>query len=486
MEHVIVEPSVDLLESMRSVGYSLEAAIADIVDNSIDAEAKCVDIEIDVAEGNYVAVLDDGIGMSENAAIEALRLAGNTGTDSRNRLGRFGLGMKTASLSQARCLTVITKQGNSLVALRWDIDAVRESGVWSLVRLDADEVEVFPLRDKLLTRTNGTLIIWTSLDLLLGDASDPGEFLGRQITKIAEHLSFTFHRFLSRNGGGLNVNINCVAVPCVDPFLRNNPQTQESLTEYISIGGKMVRLTAFTLPHASGLSTNERSRPDLSERMREFQGFYVYRNERLLSRGHWFGLARMNEITKQTRVMVDVPQELDDLWQIDIKKSRAEPPSSFKAHLKRIVEPMIAKGVRIHTFRGRKVGTTEINHVWTKYKDRTGFRYEINLEHPLIAATLSSLHTDQAEAIASLFQLIAERFPHFDSYQEMASNNTPSAVTSEATGIRGRLIEIQAAEVFEGDVSHIYRVLKLTEPFNTCDDLQALIEEVWGTIDGTK
>ena len=177
VQELDVAPSVRLLESMRSVGYSFEAALADLIDNSITAGATTIDVDADVIDGEYVAILDDGRGMSSELAKEALRLAGHAGERDVDDLGRFGLGLKTASLSQARSVTVVTRRAGATTALRWDIDHVLETGRWSLLLLGDDQIQHLPLWDSLNAQESGTLVIWRSLDLLLGDSYDHGGHL---------------------------------------------------------------------------------------------------------------------------------------------------------------------------------------------------------------------------------------------------------------------------------------------------------------------
>lgn len=486
MEEIVIEPSVNLLESMRSVGYSMEAALADVVDNSIDADATTIEIDFDVVSGSFIAILDNGFGMLKDAAIEALRLAGTANSHESKHLGRFGLGLKTASLSQARSLTVLSKKNSKVIALRWDIDRVKESKTWNLQLLDEAEYQELPLFETFENITSGTLVIWSKLDLLLGDSFEPGRFLAEKIAPVSEHLGLTFHRFIDRTKNKISISVNGNKIVAIDPFLSANPKTQQSPLEVIEIGDQKVSFKAFTLPHASGLSAKERARSDLGDGMREAQGFYIYRNQRLISRGHWFGLARMTELTKQTRVLVDIPRELDSLWQLDIKKSRTEPPASFKAHLKKLIDPLLAKGKRLHTFRGRKDGSTETVHIWDKIRERDGFRYEINLENPVVKATLSSLTTAQAEEVSSLFSTIAEQFPHLDAYQEMAGNLTPIRDNPTNEDISLKLISLYGSGALGLDENKVFQLLKNSEPFNQVENLFSLIQEVWGHNDGTK
>lgn len=478
MKSEAIPPSVNLLQSMRSVGYSLEAAVADLVDNSITAGASRVAIDADVIDGKYLAIFDDGRGMSAEVAREALRLAGSVGHREDSDLGRFGLGLKTASLSQARCLTVVTKQAGVVTALRWDIDYVRDSGEWLLIVLDETEIGDLPLWGELNSLSAGTLVVWSELDLLLGDTTTPGAFLADRLGGIRLSLALVFHRFLSRRRDRLSIGINGIALQPIDPFLSENPKTQRTAPEIIDIGGAEVRVEGYTLPHPSGLTAEELRRPDLSSEMREAQGFYVYRNQRLISHGHWYGLARMNELSKQTRVQVDVPPSLDALWQLDIKKSQAEPPQSFKLRLRQLIDPILGRGHRVHTFRGRRE-STEVAHVWTKLKTRDGFAYEVNLESPLVGAVLSRLETGDAERVVGLLQTVASTFPVMDAYVEVAANVPAMTVRPDREALIAKLTDIHESGLFSSEPDVAVTQLVGVEPFNTIDDLSTLVDLIW-------
>lgn len=478
MESEVIQPSVNLLESMRSVGYSLEAAVADLLDNSITAKARNVAIDADVVEGKYVAILDDGWGMSPEVAREALRLAGTLGDRDASDLGRFGLGLKTASLSQARCLTVATKRDGVVTTLRWDIDFVRDSGEWLVNVLDETDARELPLWAEFNAQSSGTLVVWNELDLLLGDTPTPGVFLAERLGGVRANLALVFHRFLADRRERLAITVNGITLRPVDPFLSDNPKTQRTALETLRIGGANVAVEGFTLPHASALTPEERRRPDLGEGMRDAQGFYVYRNRRLISHGHWYGLARMNELSKQTRVKVDVPTSLDALWQLDIKKSRSEPPSSFKSRLRQLIDPILDRGHRVHTFRGRRE-RTDVAHVWTKLKTREGFLYEVNFESPLVESVLSRLDTEDAERVVGLLQTVATTFPVMDAYLEAAANVPSVATWPERETIVARLRDMYQSGLFDEDPDIAVTQLAGVEPFNTIDDLHALVDLVW-------
>ena len=461
---------------MRSVGYSFEAALADLIDNSITAQATTVDIDGDVVDGNYVAILDDGYGMSFDIAREALRLAGSVSERKPQDLGRFGLGLKTASLSQARCLTVVTRNGSSTVGLRWDLDHIKRTNQWSLLILSEDEIEDLPLWDHLDRQTSGTLVVWTRLDLLLDDSVDRGGQVRERIVEASKSLSLVFHRYLGQ--GGLTIRVNGLAIAPTDPFLSSNPHTQESTTEPLTIAGQRIDITAYTLPHPSGMRADERMRFDLSEGMREAQGFYIYRNRRLISRGHWYGLATKSELTKQTRIKVDLPNTLDDLWHLDIKKSRAVPPASFRSHLKRIIDPLLDKGRRVHTFRGRKEIEQRLTRVWEKVVDRQNFfRYVVNENHPLISSLREQLSDEESRLLEEILEMISSEFPIHDLYAEMAQNKVSGQERDEKEVIR-KLRYLLLSGVLGTNALEVAAQLRNVEPFNRVSDLKETIEKV--------
>lgn len=471
-------PSVNLLESMRSVGYSLESAVADLLDNSISAAATLVQIDADVSDGQFIAILDNGRGMSSDEAKEALRLAGSVGQRAEDDLGRFGLGLKTASLSQGRCLTVVTKQGTNVSALRWDINYVRDTGEWLLQVLDTAELGGLPLWNVLNTQETGTLVIWSNLDLLLGDSISPGTFLAERLQDLRDSLELTFHRFLAGTDR-IEISVNGVPLNAFDPFLTTNPKTQRSAPEIVAIGDEEVTVEAFTLPHPSGLTAKELSRRDLGEGMRAFQGFYIYRNKRLISHGHWFGLARTSELSKLTRVKVDVPAALDSLWQLDIKKSRIEPPQSFKLRLRQLIDPILEKGKRVHTFRGRKQHS-EVTHVWTKLTSRGGaFSYEVNLQSPVIASVLAGLPEEDAAKVVGMLQTISDTFPIMDAYVEVASNARHRAATPLQDEILDKLRSLRASGIFSSAAEEAVTQIINVEPYNSVEELSTLVDMIW-------
>jgi hypothetical protein len=483
VEYEIVVPGVELLESMRSVGYSFSTAVADLVDNSISAGSRHVEIVGDPVEARFVTILDDGEGMSPDAARSALQLAGSA----RNReraatdLGRFGLGLKTASLSQARKISVITRHDGVTTALQWDIDHVLATQQWSLTVLAPAEIAELPGATEFMARATGTLVVWQALDLMLGGARDPDQVMRDRLSSLRDDLALTFHRFLK--GGQkseLNLTVNGLAVRSIDPFLEDNPRTQVSPVESMTIEGERVEFQAYTLPHQSGLTPVERKRWDLTAGMRERQGFYIYRNRRLISFGHWYGLARREELSKQSRVRVDIPNTVDHLWQLDIKKSRAEPPQAFRQKFKRVMEQVVGQSRRVHTFRGRRADDNRVVHLWSKITDRDGYRYEINNDHPLIAAFEKSLDSERRRQFRALTADLSSAFPVADVYLEASKGGASARASKDESDVLLQLSQLRDAGAFAGQAPDaIARVLAITEPFDRVSNLQEMVNRFW-------
>lgn len=192
-----------LMESTRAIGYNLESAIADIIDNSIAAGSKNVDIAFFPIDGAFISILDNGQGMDSEALNSAMQYGSKHPTDVRDAkdLGRFGLGLKTASLSQCKCLTVISKQGHQLEGRRWDLDYVAETGSWSLIVLDDEEIAEIPQSDALMAHESGTLVVWQKLDRLEAGEVNFAQAMGRKIDAVRDHLALVFHRYLNGEKG---------------------------------------------------------------------------------------------------------------------------------------------------------------------------------------------------------------------------------------------------------------------------------------------
>lgn len=406
-----------LSASMRDLGYSLETAIADLVDNSISAGADAIDIIVD-ANGKppAVVILDNGHGMTGSELVAAMR-HGAMGPRQRrpaSDLGRFGLGLKTASFSQCRSLTVVSRKDGETCGAEWNLDRVDQLDDWVLAVLDDDDVSLLPYIDRLGDR--GTAVIWRELDRLTeGEASTRAdEIINEKIELVARHLALVFHRFLSgevKRHPRMSLSINGRPIAAFDPFCRKNPATQVLPEEIVRVSDATVRLQPYVLPHHSRLSALEYDYYQDRSDFLSNQGVYVYRNCRLMAWGGWFRLVPKGESTKFARVQVDFPNDLDEAWTIDIKKSRAHPPAIVRERLRQIIDRIKTRSVDIHRKRGTKRFNESKAPFWERYVDHDGIRYAINAEHPLVAALLRHLSPDADATLKMVLEAVAATLP---------------------------------------------------------------------------
>ncbi|CAA6818327.1 MAG: FIG00715517: hypothetical protein [uncultured Sulfurovum sp.] len=416
-----------LIESLRDIGYSFESAVADIIDNAITANAKNIYIYFDFNNKKLsLAILDDGIGMREEELIEAMRPGTKNPLDSRdaNDLGRFGLGLKTASFSQCRKLTVVSSQNNQKVATVWDLDYVAKEEDWSLQILENDEISVLYKVDEL--KTNGTLILWEETDRIVDNSvSDANEdVVYEKIENLQKHLELVFHRYL-KGKDKINIFINGEQLKAFDPFFSHHRATQELTEETITVNDEKIKITPYILPHYSKVSAQDYEYYAGSGGYLKNQGFYVYRNKRLLISGTWFRLISQSEMYKLARIQIDLPNSLDDLWKIDVKKSKASPPLIIRQRLKKIIEKIIGSSTRVYKGRSRRASDNSIAF-WERTSARGEITYSINKEHPIIESFSKKLNKEEEYEFEKILKLISNFFPKDTLYADIGNNNPQS------------------------------------------------------------
>ncbi|TAW73051.1 ATP-binding protein [Rhizobium ruizarguesonis] len=407
-----------MVESLRGMGYSISTAIADIVDNSISAGANVVNVKFHWrGPDSAISIMDNGSGMVPLDLERAMRLGDKDPSDDRSLvdLGRFGLGLKTASFSQARRLTVRSKRDDTSETLRWDLDLLRADpqGRWLLLEGCEPGSEHFFAALEPLTR--GTLVLWEVLDRVVPPGSSDNDFL-QIIDRVEQHLSMVFHRFLERRS--IDIKINDVSIKPWDPFLRSRADTWRSGENTMVLDGHRINFEGFVLPHKDRLPPkiyDESAGPDGWTAQ---QGFYVYRNERLLVAGNWLGLGRGRSWTKEepfrlARIRLDIPNTADEDWKIDIRKSIARPPHAARPRLSIFAEDVRQRARRVFAFRGkseRRSSFGPIAPVWEVERLKNGMRYRVDQTHPAIAAVLEHAGDLKQDVIAML-RVIEETVP---------------------------------------------------------------------------
>ena len=426
-EYPLPPRASSLSESMRDLGYSLDAAVADIIDNSISAGSSEVNIFFDVLDtGAALAIIDNGQGMDDQDLLSAMRHGSRNPREKRKDydLGRFGLGLKTASFSQCSKLTVVSVKNGKKSGALWDLQLVTDRDDWIICVLDKEEIEALPYIEKL--DGDGTLVLWENLDRLCeGDTEVVNEKLvNEKIREVAKHLSLVFHRYLSGEikGKKLKILINYHELEVFDPFCTSNKATEPLHQEIIRIHGGKVVIQPFILPHHSKLSEKEKgfykSRSDFLNN----QGVYVYRNGRLMAWGDWFRLIPKGEATKLARVRIDFPNSMDEFWTIDIKKSRAYPPYPVREQIKKIIGRIAEGSTRVIRGKGKRLYDSNPKPVWIRSAEQGTIKYSLDRVHPVINAVKESLEAYESNKVEEILSIIEDSIPIESIYADYTVN----------------------------------------------------------------
>lgn len=420
-EYDLVGPRADaLMESLRATGYSLPDAIADLIDNSLAAGARNVWLTFYWAgSDSSVSIVDDGSGMACPVLVNSMRMGSQSPLDERaaSDLGRYGLGMKTASISQARSLTVASRvSGDPKINIRrWDLDLIATVKDWHLLRSATEEG--LARLSVLEHMSQGTVVVWEKLDRLVGEVSASDVKARRQfleaIKSVEAHIAMVFHRYMS----GLRAVafwINDQRVDAWDPFLADYPATQRLPREELGSADSSVIVEPYVLPHHTHLTAEQHSAAGGPAGWNAQQGFYVYRNRRLLLAGDWLGLGyRKEEHYKLARILVDLPNSMDHEWEIDVRKSKARPPLALRDELRRIARITRDRAVTVYRHRGKTIARSAPSSpifVWQRRVRGQRVSYVINREHPLIKEALQTDVVDTC-VLHRLLRLIEEYIP---------------------------------------------------------------------------
>ncbi|HIW00969.1 MAG TPA: ATP-binding protein [Candidatus Desulfovibrio intestinipullorum] len=477
-----------MIESLRGLGYSPATALADLIDNSIAAGASKVDLTFCwKGDQRYITVQDDGCGMTDEELFSAMRLGhlDPLGERSKRDLGRFGLGLKTASFSQCRSLTVLSKKkGHASCSLRWDLDylAADTQSRWQI--LEEPGKDAATLRPAFEEIEQGTLVVWEKLDRIITSGFSIDDFL--ELTDVVEsHLALTFHRFLQGTRPELVLTINGRRIRARDPFMQEHPATMSTTEDFLQTGGGRICLQGFVLPHKDMLSSQDVNEMGDPANWTESQGFYVYRNRRLLVAGSWLGLGKggrswsKEEAYRLARIRLDIPNTADSDWKLDIRKSRASPPASIKKRLLLLAEDVRDKARHVFAYRGaykkRTSAGGEVENIWEVCHGRNDVRYHISRKHPAVEALLAG-DPEIGKAVESLLVLIENTVPVQRIWLDAAEGRdaprriddaTPSDVMQEI------LLTVYKNRIRHGNCTpqEVRRQLLLAEPFSEFPEL---------------
>lgn len=475
--------AASLIQSLRDIGYSSETALADIIDNSITAGAKRIEI-LSEANANEpaIAVLDDGCGMALDELVEAMRPGSKNPLDDRasGDLGRFGLGMKSASFSQCKRLTVLTRKNGTTSAATWDLDEVSRTNKWE-VEIH-DDLSGIPWNDRL--GTQGTLVVWRSLDRLAGgiesDHRKRAEHINRLLAEAERHIRLVFHRFMSEDRPPLEIALNGRRLEPLDPFGTRYPKHQADRPDRLELKNGFVEFQSFTLPHHKEIPPADWNDLGGPEGHLRTQGFYVYRGRRLIIAGSWLGMARQTELTKLCRIRVDIPNTMDSDWKIDVKKASAQLPPAVRERMRLLVERLALTSRRTYRRRGKKLVDSEYFPVWQRIQRDDSIIYRPDLSHPIFSDFAARLPDELQAEFANLVGLIGSSVPVASLHSDFAGS--PEEVRAEEADEQSlhQLADAMIPRLVEQGIERerIAEILCQIEPFKSAAAMaQGIINE---------
>lgn len=461
--------AASLMMSARSFGnYDLPGALADLIDNSIKAGAREVCLSCDFAGGApEIRIRDDGHGLSGTELRQAMRPASANPLVERSPddLGRFGWGMKSASFSQCTRLTVLSRHDRELSGCIWDLADVDG---WRMGVLDPADIAAVASPE--LQEKDGVEVLWSNCDRLSENGTLTVSEFNALIVHARNRLALIFHRYLGGEvrGRRLVIRLNGQKVEPWDPFYRDHEATQELEPEPLEIAGRTIDIQPFILPHYSKLMANQYDRLGGEEGFLRNQGFYVYRNYRLIISGTWFRLIRHGELSQLVRVRVDIPNALDHIWKITIDKSDAQLPAALRMRLRQIVEGLRRRSARVYRSRGGRLDRRATTSVWSRHARGGEIHYSINREHPIIEALLDAGDDEQKRTALAAIKVIEQAFPvaafgndavtHIDSIHQTLSD--PEAFRADLISALPLLLNQVG-----GDMDALVALLRISEPW---------------------
>lgn len=426
-----------LIESLRHIGYSTETAVADIIDNSITAKAKKIWVRFSWNFGDpWVAIIDDGCGMSKQELIQNMKFGSINPLEKRSRedLGRFGLGMKTASISQCKRLIIASKKDGKLSACDWDIDRLQANpdDEWQLGIIDREDMKTNKIledlyQEKLGKLSSGTIVLWQCLDRIeeLSTVVEREKYFNSLMDFTRKHLELVFHRFIlpdSIGGRRVTISMNENELMAFNPFNTRNLATQELPEQIFYLEGSKILVQPYVMPHYNKVSKEEYEKYAGEGGYLNSQGFYIYRNKRLIIWGTWFRLIKKSELNQLLRVRVDIPNTLDHLWKIDVKKSNASPPESVLKELRQVIEKIEIAGKKVYWQKGQRLSSSVKVPIWLRRSANETIFYEINRNYPLLEKLSIVIPPQHKHLIDDTISIIEKSFPRDIFFNDLAQS----------------------------------------------------------------
>ncbi|OFA29682.1 hypothetical protein BAE46_13960 [Glaciecola punicea] len=437
------------VQTLMRIGYTMPSAIADILDNSITAKSGNIKIySLPGLSNPNLSIVDDGIGMTSDELINNMKIGCKNPSEDRPRgdLGRFGSGMKTASFSQARRLTVISKkEGQPFCAAIWDIDRVEDQNSWCLEILEDHEITAHPLCLLREDITHGTQVIWEKLACLSKNSHslDSDSIMANNLSELGRYISLHFHKFMVGKYK-CNFEINGKSLKPIDPFLTRSPGYQEGRSEKLRCKGGYIEINTHVLPHFKRIDSRVLNKLGGANGIVQNQGLYIYREGRLINAGGWLDLAKSSQLGALARVEVNIPSSLDHEWSTDVKKASLQLPPRIKKELRKFLSDPIKRSKRVYSYRGK---LDEANEYWNIKEDQNEntISYQISAQNNALTNLFQNLSDEHKTVLIRYLGQLAENLPLNHIYQKMSESprdiNQDDATDALLESIMNRLRE---------------------------------------------
>lgn len=420
-----------LIKSIAEQGYSLETSLADLMDNSISAKADKIEVLIDTdSEPFKLFLADNGQGMTEPELSKNMQFPSNSPEDSRlnSDLGRFGLGMKTASFSQTRKFTVLSKkEGEKKYHGRtWDVDFLKANG-WKIIINSDEEVASLMYQYNQLSKdflkrfddyAPNTIVIWDGLYkfesyLKEGNRKDA---LKREITEVtSDYLALVFHRFMEKDTDPLKIRINNTIVSPFNPFPEEEKDFRQIEPKQSSFRSDVIKIEGFVLP-SRAISESKKGLTKWTTRHRglmDMEGLYIYRADRIILFGGWNGIVKKAPRLQLARLRVEVGNSVDHLLHLNVAKSQIVVPHELRNAFEDYIQELKVEAEREYYNRGiRKFsGSKNQNHVqlFERSYSNKGSVLEVNNNFPLVKNLQESLNKKQNSQLNLILRMINTR-----------------------------------------------------------------------------
>jgi hypothetical protein len=407
-----------LIKSIAEQGYSLETAIADLIDNSITANSTRIEVLTKIDSEPYKMFLcDNGDGMDKVSLRNNMQFPSQSSENLRanNDLGRFGLGLKTASFSQTRNFTVLSRKKGSqkYTGLTWDVKHLRESGKWEIIiNSESDIIELLEeyksISKEHLNNSKefipNTIVIWTGLykfENYLEDRNKQDAIKEEITNTTSEYLSIVFHKFMERHNNKIIIRINNTLVKPFNPFPIENSSLRALEPIQKEFGKDIVKIQGYILPNSSIQETKENLNPwtPLNKSLMDMEGLYIYRADRLILFGGWNGLIKKMPRLQLARLKIDIGNKVDHLFHLNVAKSQINIPHDLKSSFLRAVVDLKTEAQKEYFNHGLKVfkqnPSEHSSELFYKTATNKGVLLRINDEFPLLKSLKSSINNKQ-------------------------------------------------------------------------------------------